>query len=545
MYSRLVFLRVAGAVALVSIAGLNGVPVRAQSSSSSQPPTTEQHQHPAAAPAQEQGHDQQMAREGSGTAWLPDTTPMYAIHWQRGPWQFMAHENLFIQFLHESGDRGDDQFGSINWVMGMAQRNAGKGRVTFRGMFSAEPWTISGCGYPDLLASGERCDGEQLHDRQHPHDLLMEISAQYDAPLKGPVRWQVYGGPAGEPALGPVAYPHRVSAMPNPLAPISHHWLDATHITFGVVSAGIYTNRWKAEASVFNGREPDEERADFDFGALDSFSGRLWFLPTPKLALQISAGKLTEAEASDDGGPGTDVNRVTGSATYHSAVRDNSIWATTIAWGRNEESGVATNAFLIETNLTLDERNSWFGRFEVATKSAHDLAVEETADASTVAKLQGGYTRYLSAWRGFKPGVGASVSAGFVPAGLEPAYGGRVNAGFGVFVTLRPATMMMHEARGAAPAPVEHPQHAVPQPAPRAKPGAPNQPAAPREPPPGEPRLPVNEAERVIDPACAATIDLVKAPRATYQRRVYYFCSVSDRDEFVKDPAAYLKKRGK
>ena len=124
-----------------------------------------------------------MVREGSGTRWLPDTTPMYAIHWQRGPWQLMAHENAFVQFLHESGDRGADQFGSINWVMGMAQRNVGKGRVMLRGMFSAEPWTIRGCGYPDLLASGEQCSGQTIHDRQHPHDLLMEISAEYDAPL--------------------------------------------------------------------------------------------------------------------------------------------------------------------------------------------------------------------------------------------------------------------------------------------------------------------------------------------------------------------------
>ena len=389
-----------------------------------------------------------MAREGSGTAWLPDTTPMYAIHWQRGAWQFMAHENAFVQFLHESGDRGDDQFGSINWMMGMAQRNVGNGRVMFRGMFSAEPWTIRGCGYPDLLASGEQCKGEKIHDRQHPHDLLMEISAEYDAPLKGPVRWQVYGGPVGEPALGPVAYPHRVSAMPNPLAPISHHWLDSTHITFGVVTGGVYGNRWKAEASVFNGREPDEKRTNFDFGALDSFSGRLWFLPTSRLALQVSAGRLTEAEASENGGPGIDVTRATASATYHRAFRDNSIWATTIGWGRNEESGHASHALLIETNLTFDERDTWFGRFEAASKTAHDLAVAESADAFTVAKLQGGYTRYFSAWRGLKPGVGASLSAGLVPERLESAYGSRVNAGFGVFVTLRPAAMM-HETHGA------------------------------------------------------------------------------------------------
>src|SRR4029450_10860353 len=179
MYSRLAFSRLVSAVALILLAGLNEVPVEAHSSSPTPSSTTEQHQHPAATPAQEHGdQDMQMAREGSGTAWLPDTTPMYAIHWPQGPWQFMAHENAFVQFLRDSGDRGDDQFGSINWMMGMAQRNVGgNSRVSFRGMFSAEPWTIGGCGYPDLLASGEQCKGEKIHDRQHPPDTLVEHSA--------------------------------------------------------------------------------------------------------------------------------------------------------------------------------------------------------------------------------------------------------------------------------------------------------------------------------------------------------------------------------
>jgi YHS domain-containing protein len=532
MYSCVAFSRFVVAVALVLIAGLNVVAVRAQS-----PPSTEQHQHPAATPAQEHAdQDMQMAREGSGTAWLPDTTPMYAIHWQRGPWQFMAHENAFIEFLHESGDRGNDQFGSINWMMGMAQRNAGKGRVTFRGMFSAEPWTIRGCGYPDLLASGEQCKGEKIHDRQHPHDLLMEISAQYDAPLKGSVRWQVYGGPAGEPALGPVAYPHRVSAMPNPLAPISHHWLDSTHITFGVVTAGVYGNRWKAEASVFNGREPDEKRADFDFGPLDSTSGRLWFLPTSKLALQVSAGRLTDAEASEDAGHRADVTRATASATYHSAFRENSIWATTIGWGRNEESGRASNALMFEANLTFDERHAWFGRFEMASKTAHDLGVAETAEAFTVAKLQGGYTRYFSARQGLKPGVGATVSAGFVPGSLERVYGGRINPGFGVFVTLRPAAMM-HPGGAAAHAPADHASH-TPSPPTEAAP-----PAGTAQKPAGHTMVMVQTA---LDPAklsCSPKIDPKRAPKATYQGKTYYFCSAKERDEFLTDPAMSLSMR--
>ena len=127
----------------------------------------------------------QSAREGSGTSWLPDASPMYAVHVQRGAWMLMTHENAFLQFLHESGRRGDDDVGSINWFMGMAQRNVGRRRLGLRGMFSLEPWTIRGCGYPDLLASGEQCGGETIHDRQHPHDLAMEMSAEYDAPISG------------------------------------------------------------------------------------------------------------------------------------------------------------------------------------------------------------------------------------------------------------------------------------------------------------------------------------------------------------------------
>jgi hypothetical protein len=438
MYSRRVNSYVLG---FVVIASLSVDSLRAQQS---QPHDQEQHQHGAEPPPPaEPAEPSAIAREGSGTSWLPDMTPMYAIHRQRGPWELMLHDNAFIQYLNESGDRSEEQFGSINWIMGMARRPAGEGRVTLRGMFSAEPWTIGGCGYPDLLASGEQCEGEQIHDRQHPHDLMMEIVAEYDAPLVRAVRWQVYGGPVGEPALGPVAYPHRVSAMPNPLAPIAHHWLDSTHITYGVVTGALYGQRWKAEASVFNGREPDEDRTDFDFGALDSVSGRVWFLPTPNVALQASAGRLTEAEAPENGGPRPDVARVSASATYHAMVGENGIWATTLAWGRNEESGHGSNALLIETNVTLQDRDSVFGRFEVAGKTAHDLAVAESDEAFTVAKLQGGYTRYLDAWREFKPGIGASLSAGFVPEPLESAYGSRVNIGFAVFVTLRPAAMTM------------------------------------------------------------------------------------------------------
>ncbi len=216
-------------------------------------------------------------------------------------WQLMAHFNAVRPVPARIGRRAaPSQGGSINWFMGMAQRPLARGRLAFRGMVSLEPFTIPGCGYPDLLASGEQCDGEPIHDRQHPHDLFMELSAQYDAPLARGLRWQLFGGPAAEPALGPVAFPHRVSAMPNPVAPLSHHWLDATHVVFGVVTGGVYGARWKAEASVFNGREPDEHRTDFDFGALDSVSGAAVVLARPRGG---AAGLGRPARRSRGGGP--------------------------------------------------------------------------------------------------------------------------------------------------------------------------------------------------------------------------------------------------
>ena len=380
------------------------------------------------------------AREASGTAWLPDNTPMYGVHRAAGSWQVMAHGNAFAQYLDEGGDRGSDQFGSINWVMVMARRNLAGGRFGLRGMASLEPFTIGGCGYPDLLATGERCDGDTIHDRQHPHDLFMELAVEYHRARVDGLTWEVYGGLAGEPALGPVAFPHRLSALSNPIAPISHHWLDATHITFGVVTAGVQGKRWKMEGSFFNGREPDEERADLDLDALDSYSGRVWWMPSPRLALQLSAGRLTEAEGEDE-----NVDRITASATYHRPLgtTGGSVWASTLAWGRNVEAGEATHALLVESSLSLRDRDTFFGRFEVVGKPAHDLDIAGDDEVFTVAKLQGGYARYFPPLAGLQPGIGGGVAASFVPGALEAAYGGRVSAGVALFITVRPASHRM------------------------------------------------------------------------------------------------------
>jgi hypothetical protein len=274
----------------------------------------------------------------------------------------------------------------------------------------------------------------------------MELAGIYDRALSGNVALQLYGGPVGEPALGPVAFPHRISSFPNPIAPIGHHWLDSTHIAFGVATAGIYGLRWKAEASLFNGREPGEERYNIDLDALDSYAGRLWLLPNERWALQVSAGRLAEAEIHEIGGPTIDVTRMTTSATYHRPMADEGVWASTIAWGRNREEGEATHAFLAETNVNLAERDLFYGRLEVVEKTGGDLVLPEELEEQsfTVGKLGLGYVRQLSPLAGFVPGLGAGVTLSLVPDDLEPFYGSRNLAGLQLFFRLRPMPMEEH-----------------------------------------------------------------------------------------------------
>jgi hypothetical protein len=397
------------------------------------------------------------AREASGTAWLPDETPMYGALRTVGSWEVMLHGTAFGQFLYEPGERhrtggfSSRQVSSVNWLMASARRRVGTGRVGLRTMASVEPWTVRDCGFINLLASGEMCQGDTIHDRQHPHDLFMELAVDYDRPLRGALRWQAYAGLAGEPALGPAGFPHRISAFPNPIAPIAHHWLDSSHITFGLVTAGLYDRRWKAEVSVFNGREPDEDRADFDIGRLDSVAGRLTFMPTARFALQVSAGHLHGAEAEFPPQPRSDMDRATASATYH-RLTGTRLWATTLAYGVNAgreaiPGGVVdlvTHAALLESSFTMRERHTWFGRLEVVGKPGHDLhAHEAPVTVFVVAKVQAGYVRHFNAWKGVVPGIGGTISVSIVPPGLAARYSGRLAPGFGAFVSLRPAPHLM------------------------------------------------------------------------------------------------------
>jgi hypothetical protein len=404
-------------------------------------PATMDHQMPVPA------HDMMMrTREGSGTAWLPDFSPMAALHATTGTWGLMLHGNGFLQYIYEEGQRGGSQLISLNWLMGMARRPLLGGTFGLRTMLSAEPLTIPGCGYPLLLQSGESCEGEALHDVQHPHDLFTELAAEYSRSLVPAVGLHLYAALAGEPAIGPVAFPHRWSAMPNPLAPISHHWFDGSHLTFGVLSGGVFGERWKLEASLFNGRTPDDERFDLDLASLSSFAGRLWWLPNERWALQLSAGRF-EDELPGAPAPSIRVTRYTTSATYHHRIGARGLWASTAAAGRSMEGATSADALLLESSVTLRERHTLFGRVEWAEKSSaghgHGEPTGEASALHPVGTLALGYTIHARPLRGWLPGLGARASVNFLPEDLLPVYGEENPMGFTVFVNLRPAESLM------------------------------------------------------------------------------------------------------
>ena len=397
-------------------------------------------------------------RETSGTAWLPSVTPMYGVHRPWRGWDVRLNGVVFVEGLYEPPDRhrtggaGTRQAAGINWGMVMARRNLAGGRFGIRTMFSAEPWTVPGCGALNFLATGEVCEGDTVHDRQQPHDLFMELAVDYERGLRGNWRWQAYVGLAGEPALGPPGYPHRASAIANPFRPVTHHWLDSTHVTFGVVTVGVHNQRWKAEASAFNGREPDERRVDLDLGGFDSVAGRLSFLPTERLALQVSAARLRDV-GTDFPFPSQDpVTRATASAVYHVPLGTSGLWATTLAYGANHArervSGGILDAIshgaLLESSVTIAGRHTVFGRGEIGGMPAHHLhAHEYSTSVFAVGKVQLGYVRHLQPVKGLVPGIGGTAAISVLSPELAPRYSGRTAPTLGVFFNLQAARHQM------------------------------------------------------------------------------------------------------
>ena len=320
-----------------------------------------------------------MTRNGSGTAWLPDSSPMYAYMFHTPKWMYMLHGNVFLRYnnqdLFKNGSRGGDKIDLPNMWMFMGQRQVGKnGLFHFSSMLSLDPITVGESGYPLLFQTGETYNGKPLIDRQHPHDLFSELSVSYAQALSPKSDIFIYIGYPGEPALGPVAFVHRPSGFFNPDAPLTHHWVDATHITFGVATVGYRFNKWKIEGSSFTGREPDENRYNFDKPRFDSWSGRLSYNPTSNWAFQVSRGFIRQPEPLH---PDEDVDRTTFSAQYSKNHHNNSSTNITALWGMNKTKGHdGENGILLEGSHLI-KGMAIYGRYEWVQKSAEELALTD------------------------------------------------------------------------------------------------------------------------------------------------------------------------
>ena len=384
-----------------------------------------------------------MERMGSGTTWIPDAVTVPALHFNARSWELMLHGFIFGQYIRQNGPRGDAQFGSLNWGMFMASRELAGGRFQVRTMLSLDPGTVTRHGYPLLLQTGEAIDGEPVRDRQHPHDFWMELGMLYERPVSNTWGISLYAAPSGEPALGPVAFMHRPSAMDNPFAPLGHHGQDATHISFGVVTAGIFGRSWKLEGSVFNGREPNDERWGFDRMRLDSYSGRLTVNPAAAWSFTAGYGYLADHEILN---PGEPLRRFTASALHGAKLGPAGQWSSALIFGiNNSDHHGRSTTVAFESEAILD-RNTLFTRFERVQRTAEELGILDhdhgggapVATRFNVSSMSLGYIQEIGRGWGTTLGVGVMGTANIVPSALSESYGSRIPLGGVVFLRVRP-----------------------------------------------------------------------------------------------------------
>ena len=382
-----------------------------------------------------------MTREASGTAWQPDASPMQGVMRPSGDWTLMGQAMLNGVYDSQSGRRGDDKAFVSGMVMGMATgKLSPRDTVQFRAMLSPDPF-MGKRGYPLLLAAGETADGRtSLIDRQHPHDLFMELAASYSRRIGDHGSAFVYFGLPGEPAFGPGAFMHRLSIMDSPEAPITHHWFDSTHITFGVLTAGVTYGPVKLEASRFKGREPDQHRYDIETPRFDSTAVRASWNPTRTLALQASWMRLKSPEQLT---PDEDQERWSASAIYTRPIGDGGYFSATAAWGRKTEieadghRGDGLDAYMLEAAVKPDWRWTVFARAErIDTDELLPSPGEIHGPEFTVGKASIGAIRDFRVTKTLVFGVGGLVARSFTPGGLDPSYGGDRTSGMG-FVRLR------------------------------------------------------------------------------------------------------------
>jgi hypothetical protein len=361
---------------------------------------------------------------GSGTSLEPDSSVPPMLMRMSGNWMEMLHGEASVVEQRQTGPRGHDKLFSVNWAMGMEQRAKGKSEWTLRAMLSLEPATITGRFYPELFQQGETAFGKPIVDGQHPHDLFMELAALYDWKLGERGLVTLYAAPVGDPALGPMAFPHRMSAESDPLAPLAHHEQDSTHIAYDVATGGMTWDRLRVEASGFHGREPDENRWTIEVGAVDSWSSRVAAALGKDWLAQYSLGHLHSPEALH---PEENILRQTASLSAHHAWPAVELDATA-AWGRNHTDGedVNANGYLLEVEARLHERQSMWTRIENDDRTTDLLGAAAPPEESVVGRVPAftfGYAHRIwdNGWSAVE--LGAQPALYITPARLLPYYG--------------------------------------------------------------------------------------------------------------------------
>lgn len=354
-------------------------------------------------------------------------------------WHVMVDGAVFGTYNRQGGPRGETDVRSQNWLMGMASRPLAAGTLTLSGMLSLEPATIGGRGYSEIFQHGEAYRGLPVNDRQHPHDALMQLSALWQRPLGSRVGLTFAGGLVGSPAFGPPAFMHRPSASEMPLASLSHHTFDSTHITMGVLTAGLDVKPFQFLASVFRGAEPDDRRWDLDLGALDSASAQVWWRPTPAWAIQGSYAFLHEPEQLEPGNQ----RRSSASIGWMKDRGNGRFTALTLAGGQVVRPFNTTRSLLGELTHHVGQ-NIVFARYDgVGLETEHLLfptTVHQPHPGELIDPLLAytvGAARTVATVRGFPLAVGTQVTAYTVPDRLRATHGSRPLS-VQVFVRLRP-----------------------------------------------------------------------------------------------------------
>lgn len=378
----------------------------------------------------------------SGTSQNPLSwpMPMRMMHFSR--WNAMFMASAFLVDTQQSGPRGGDKLYSTNWLMASASHRVGaKDTFAVELMLSLEPATITNRRYPELFQTGETAYGLPLADAQHPHNFVMGLGFHYIHELAGDTFIDLYAAPVGDPALGPVAYPHRASAAELPEAPLSHHWQDSTHISDDVLTLGVSRGRMKLEASGFHGAEPGENRWIIQAGTIDSWSARMWFFPSKDWAAQFSGGRIAHPEALERG----DQVRLTSSLHYARPIGGSS-WASSFIWGRNHDTGSFRNlnSYLLESVLPVGSKNFITGRAELVDKDElfdaqpqiEQILAISAGSSFRVGGYTAGYTREVPVFATLETGIGFNFTTYWLPPAIRPYYGDHPVGG-NVFIRIR------------------------------------------------------------------------------------------------------------